>query len=93
MLLTKSYTPNDIVETINGAKYALNFLGLFHFEETEGYKTIFHGVYFELSNPIFEKLDIKSESAIYNIFPMIFLTFLITLSFMFSRLLYWIFSK
>ena len=76
LILTRSHMPDDVIETITGAKIALNFSGLFHLQDSSAYKSVFQNAYFELSNPTFSLLDLYSECVIFNISPLLILIFL-----------------
>ena len=93
MLLTKSNTPLDIVETITGAKLALNPISILHLQDAEEYKSVFQGIYFDLTYPEFRWLDIKSESTLYNILPLLIFIFLTVIVFMLISFLNWLFER
>ena len=93
LLLTRSHFPSSIVETIKGADLAINPPLMFHFQDAEGYKSLFQGIYFEQSDPTYKLLNIESESTIYNIFPLLFMIALISLINLIVNLLFWLLTK
>ena len=93
LLLTRSHFPSSIVETIKGADLAINPPLIFHFQDAEGYKLLFQGIFFKQSDPTYKLLNIESESTIYNIFPLLIMIALISLIIMVVNLLFWLLSK
>ena len=93
LLLTKSHTPLDVVETITGAKFALNPISILHLQDAEEYKSVFQGIYFDLTYPEFRWLDIKSESTLYNILPLLIFISLTVIVFMLISFLNWLFER
>ena len=93
MLLTKSHTPLDVVETITGAKFALNPISILHLQDAEEYKSVFQGIYFDLTYPEFRWLGIKSESTLYNILPLLIFISLTVIIFMLISFLNWLFER
>ena len=93
MLLTRSHFPSSIVETIKGADLAINPALMFHFQDAEGYKSLFQGIYFEQSDPTYKLLNIESESTIYNIFSLLFMIALISLISVIVNFLFWLLTK
>ena len=66
---------------------------MFHFQDAEGYKSLFQRIYFEQSDPTYKLLNIESESTIYNIFPLLFMIALISLISVIVNLLFWLLTK
>ena len=66
LLLTRAYIPLDVKAVITGSKLLSNPSGLIPFQSIGIYKSILGVFDFDLSNPTFESLDIKSDSTVYN---------------------------
>ena len=93
LLLTKSHTPLDVVETITGAIFALNPISILHLQDAEEYKSVFQGIYFDLTYPEFRWLGIKSESTLYNILPLLIFISLTIIVFMLISFLNRLFER
>ena len=81
------------METITGAKFALNPISILYLQDADEYKSVFQGIYFDLTYPEFRWLGIKSESTLYNILPLLFFISLTVIVFMLISFLNWLFER
>ena len=66
LLLTRANIPLDVKTVITGSKLLYNPSDLIPFQNIGIYKSILGVFYFDLSNPTFEPLELKSDSTVYN---------------------------
>ena len=73
LLLTRAFIPFDVQNVILGVKFTLNIASYFEFYKIGFIGSIIEEFDFKQSNQSLELLDIKSDSSIYNISPVIIL--------------------
>ena len=66
LLLTRANIPLDVKAVISGLKLLYNPSDMIPFKNIGIYKSILGVFYFDLSNPTFEPLELKSDSSVYN---------------------------
>ena len=91
--MTRSSIPKTIVEIITTSKLALNFPGYLLFQDTDFFKSVFSGLYYEQRDETFRWLGVQSEITIYNILPMLILLLIISMIIIPFLISYWLFIK
>ena len=66
LLLTRAFIPEDVKAVITGSNFMQNLPALFAFNDIEFYNTFIGNFNFKLTNDIFEPLNLKSNSTVYN---------------------------
>ena len=77
LLLTRAFIPLDVQNVILGVKFTMNIAPYFDFYKIRFIRSISEEFDFKLSNQSLELLGIKSDSSIFNIYPVIILALLI----------------
>ena len=79
ILLTRASVPDDVKASITGFEFALNPFDYAPFKKLDFYQSAIKRFNFELSNPLYEPFNIKSDSTIFNTFSFFSMTILMGL--------------
>ena len=93
LFITGAYIPQDVENVIEGMKILIYPLNIEWFDDIKWYKSLINNFYFEWSNKILEKTQIRSESTVYNINFLVILLILIIILHLFILIIKIIFNK
>ena len=77
LFLTRAFIPFDVQNVITGSKFTLNIAPYFNFQDIGLFSSTIGKFEYSLSNRTLELLNIKSDSSIFNISPIIILILII----------------
>ena len=77
LLITEAYIPIDVQNTITGLNYVLFPYGLIPFNKNKSVNSFIQNFNFSLSNSIYEPLNLKSNSSVFNTYSLFILVFTI----------------
>ena len=75
LLITGAYIPKDVQNSITGLSFVLFPYGLIPFDKYKNVKIFIDNFRIDLSNSIYESLNLKSNSTVFNTYSLIILVF------------------